>query len=517
LSASPAGSPVAAAGAAARAPRVPRAPAPADVPRPSPLRFGVICRTLGVLCVLFCATLLPPIGISLYYGDGEAARFGIAGLVALLAGLVFWLPFRRKHVNVRSRDGFLIVGVMWTAMSAFGAVPFMLALHVGFADAFFESAAGYTTTAASVLAGLDALPQSILFYRQEIQWLGGLGVIVLAIALLPMLGIGGMQLYKAETPGPFKDERLTPRITRTARNVCGLYVLLTALCALAFWLAGMRVFDAVAHSFSTLSTGGYSTHDANIAFFDSPAIEAVAIVFMLIGGISFNAHFVAWRTFQLNRYGQDTQTRVYFITVACATVAATLVLAATHTYDTVLGSLRYALFEVASALTTTGYTIADFSVWPLALPALMIFLSFVGGCAGSTSGGLKIVRFLVLGKQAGVHIHKLIHPQAVRRIKIDGQVVPDSVVESVGGFLVLYVAVFVFFMIVAMMDGMDQSTAFGAVATTINNAGLGLGTDATTFATLGAHGKIVFAFAMLIGRLEIFTFLVLLTPAFWRR
>jgi len=497
--------------------RAPRPSAPAEARRPSALRLGVICRTLGVLCVLFCATLLPPIGISLYYSDGEATRFGIAALVALLASLVFWLPFRRKHVNVRSRDGFLIVGVMWTAMSVLGAVPFMLALRVGFADAFFESAAGYTTTAASVLVGLDRLSPSILFYRQEIQWLGGLGVIVLAIALLPMLGIGGMQLYKADTPGPFKDERLTPRITRTARNVCGLYVLLTALCALAFWLAGMEVFDAVAHSFSTLSTGGYSTHDANLAFFDSPAIEAVAIVFMLIGGISFNAHFVAWRTFQLHRYGQDTQTRVFAITVVCATLAATFVLAATRTYDTVLGSLRYALFEVVSMITTTGYAVADFSVWPLALPVLMIFLTFVGGCAGSTSGGLKIVRFLVLGKQAGVHIHKLIHPQAVRRIKVDGQVVPDSVVESVGGFLVLYVAVFAAFMIIAMMDGMDQSTAFGAVATTINNTGLGLGTDATTFATLGAHGKIVFAFAMLIGRLEIFTFIVLLAPAFWRR
>ena len=303
------------------APRGPRPPGVAPARRYGPQRLGVICRTLGVLCVLFCATLLPPIGISLYYADGESSRFAAAGSVALLAGLVFWLPFRRKHINVRSRDGFLIVGVMWTAMSALGAVPFMLSLGVSFADGFFESAAGYTTTAATALVDLDRLAPSILFYRQEIQWLGGLGVIVLAIALLPMLGIGGMQLYKADTPGPFKDERLTPRITRTARNVCGLYVLLTALCALAFWLAGMGAFDAIAHSFSTLSTGGYSTHDANLAFFNSPAIEAVAIIFMLIGGISFNMHFVAWRTFQLHRYGQDTQTRAFVVTVLCATAA----------------------------------------------------------------------------------------------------------------------------------------------------------------------------------------------------
>ncbi len=481
------------------------------------MRLNVIIRTLGVLFLLFSTTLLPPIGISFFYGDGEAGRFSIAFAIALFAGLAFWLPFHKQAMNIRSRDGFLIVTLMWTAMSVLGAVPFMLALDASFADAFFESAAGYTTTGATVLVGLDEMSPSILFYRQEIQWLGGIGVIVLAIALLPMLGIGGMQLYKAETPGPFKDERLTPRITRTARNVCGLYVLLTAICALLFWLAGMSVFDAISHSFSTLATGGFSPHDDSIAFFDSPAIEGIAIVFMLIGGISFNAHFIAWRTLQLQRYGQDTQTVAFLSTVVVATVAATLVLAVTGTYGGLLQALRYAAFEVAAVITTTGFTLADFSLWPLALPVLMIFLSFLGGCAGSTSGGIKVIRFVVLGKQAAVHIHKLIHPQAVRRIKVDGQVVPDSVVESVGGFFALYVAVFAGFMMIAMMDGMDQVTAFGAVATCINNTGPGLGTVAITFSEVSAQSKIVFAFAMLIGRLEIFTFLVLLAPAFWRR
>jgi trk system potassium uptake protein TrkH len=481
------------------------------------MRVNVIIRTLGVLFLLFSTTLLPPIGISFFYGDGEAGRFSIAFAIALFAGLAFWLPFHRHAANIRSRDGFLIVTLMWTAMSVLGAVPFMLALDVSFADAFFESASGYTTTGATVLVGLDEMSPSILFYRQEIQWLGGIGVIVLAIALLPMLGIGGMQLYKAETPGPFKDERLTPRITRTARNVCGLYVLLTAICALLFWLAGMSVFDAISHSFSTLATGGFSPHDDSIAYFDSPAIEGIAIVFMLIGGISFNAHFIAWRTLQLQRYGQDTQTVAFLSTVVVATVAATLVLAVTGTYGGVAQALRYAAFEVATVITTTGFTLADFSLWPLALPVLMIFLSFLGGCAGSTSGGMKVIRFVVLGKQAAVHIHKLIHPQAVRRIKVDGQAVPDSVVESVGGFFALYVAVFAGFMMVAMMDGMDQVTAFGAVATCINNTGPGLGTVAITFSEVSAQSKIVFAFAMLIGRLEIFTFLVLLAPAFWRR
>jgi trk system potassium uptake protein TrkH len=481
------------------------------------MRTSVIIRTLGVLFLLFSTTLLPPMAISFYYHDGELGRFSVAFGLALAIGLALWLPLRKHSHSIRSRDGFLIVALMWTAMSLLGAIPFMLALDVSFADAFFESASGYTTTGATVFVGLDEMSASILFYRQEIQWLGGIGVIVLAIALLPMLGIGGMQLYKAETPGPFKDERITPRITRTARNVCGIYVLLTAICALCYWLAGMSVFDAVGHSFSTLATGGYSSHDESIAYFQSPLIEWIAVVFMLIGGISFNTHFLAWRTLQLQRYGQDTQTRAYFLTVLAAAAAATLLLAVTGTYPTVLESLRYGLFEVVSVITTTGFTLADYSLWPLALPVLLTFLGFVGGCAGSTSGGIKVIRFIILGKQAAVHIHKLIHPQGVRRIKVDGQLVPDSVIESVFGFFAIYVGTFAVFMMLAMMDGMDQVSAFGAVATTINNVGPGLGSVAITFLEESDQSKIMFAFAMLIGRLEIFTFLVLFTPAFWRR
>jgi trk system potassium uptake protein TrkH len=481
------------------------------------MRLSVILRTFGVLFLLFSTTLLPPIAISLYYDDGELERFSITFGISLVLGAAFWLPFYHRPAHIRSRDGFVIVALMWSAMGLLGAVPFMLALDASFADAFFESVSGYTTTGATVFVGLDQMSESILFYRQEIQWLGGIGVIVLAIALLPMLGIGGMQLYKAETPGPYKDERLTPRITRTARNVCGVYILLTAICALCYWLAGMTLFDAVGHSFSTLATGGYSPHDASIAYFNSPLIETVAIVFMLIGGISFNAHFVAWRTLQLQRYGQDSQTRVFMITVLIATVATTAVLVLTRAYPTATQSFRHGLFEVASVITTTGFSLADFSQWPLALPVLLTFIGFIGGCAGSTSGGIKVIRFMILGKQAAVHVHKLIHPQAVRRIKIDGHVVSDAVIESVGSFFAIYVGAFAVFMTLAMMDGMDQVSAFGAVAACLNNVGPGLGTVATTFLGVSDQSKIVFAVAMLFGRLEIFTFLVLLTPAFWRR
>lgn len=481
------------------------------------MRLTVIIRTLGVLFLLFSTTLLPPLGVSLLYGDGGARHFSLTFAIAAVVGLALWLPFRRDAHTIRSRDGFLIVALMWTAMSLLGAVPFMLALGLSFPDAFFEAASGYTTTGSTVLEGLDAMAPSILFYRQELQWIGGIGVIVLAVALLPMLGIGGMQLYKAETAGPLKDERFTPRLARTARSLCVVYFVLTVACAVAFWLAGMTVFDAIGHSFATLSTGGYSTHDASIGFFDSVPIEVVASVFTVVAGISFNEHFIAWRTLQLSRYGKDTQTRVFLFLLLAFIAVTTVVLYGTRTYETVAEALRFASFEVITVFTTNGFMIADFSVWPLALPVLLIFSGFIGGCAGSSVGGIKVIRFVVLFKQVGVHIHRLIHPQAIRRMKLDGQPLPESVVEAVGGFFAVYVVVFFIVMALAMMDGMDQVTAFGAVAATINNVGPGLGDVAITFADVSPHGKILFAVTMLFGRLEIYTFLVLLTPAFWRR
>jgi len=481
------------------------------------MRLTVIIRTLGVLFLLFSTTLLPPIGIAFFHNEPEIQHFSLTFAIALLVGVVLWLPFRRDSHVIRSRDGFLIVALMWTAMSLLGTVPFMLSLDLSFTDAFFESVSGFTTTGATVLEGLDEMSRSMLFYRQELNWLGGIGVIVLAVALLPMLGIGGMQLYKAEIAGPLKDERFTPRLARTARSLCVVYIVLTVACAVAYWLAGMTPFDAVSHSFSTLSTGGLSTHDQSIGFFDSVPIEVVATVFTMIGAISFNEHFIVWRTLQISRYGKDTQTRVFLIIVLAFIAVSTAVLYATRAYPSLAESLRYASFEVVTIVTTNGYMIADFSLWPLALPVLLVFCGFIGGCAGSSTGGIKVIRFVVLFKQVGIHIHRLIHPQAIRRMKLDGHPLPDSVVDAVAGFFAVYVIVFILFMALAMMDGMDQVTAFGAVASTINNVGPSLGDVAITFADVSTPGKVMFAVAMLFGRLEIYTFLVLLTPAFWRR
>jgi trk system potassium uptake protein TrkH len=477
----------------------------------------VIVRTLGLVFLMFSITMLPPLAVSLVFHDGNVQPFSVTIAFAVAVGLLLWWPNRRQQVAVRNREGFLIVTLMWVFMSLLGAVPFMMTMDLGFIDALFESTSGYTTTGSTVVEHLDMLPESILLYRQEIQWLGGIGVIVLAIALLPMLGIGGMQLYKAETPGPFKDDRLTPRIARTARNVCLIYVSFTVACAFCFWLAGMEPFDAVAHSLSTLSTGGYSTHDSSLAFFDSPAIESVAMIFMLVGGISFSTHFVAWRALKVRVYGRDTQIRTMIAVIVLLSSVVAAVLYLEGSGNSAARALRLSVFEVVSVITSTGFGIDDFSVWPLALPVLLIFASFMGGCAGSTGGGMKVVRFVVIVKQAGVHLYRLIHPKVVMPIKVDQRVVPNPVIEGIWGFFTIYITVFAILMVVLMFGGMDQITAFSAVAACLNNLGPGLGSVARDFVAVSAESKLVLVLAMIFGRLEVFTPLVLLTPAFWDR
>lgn len=480
------------------------------------MQIAVIVRTMGVLLLLFSTTLLAPMVVSLIYDDGEFTHLALTFGSAVLLGLSLWLPLLRKPTDIRNRDGFVIVALMWVTMSLLGSLPFMLALDMSFPDALFESASGYTTTGSTVIVGLDDLAPSILFYRQVIQWLGGIGVIVLAVALLPMLRIGGMQLYRAEMPGPAKHERITPRIAGTARTLVVIYAWMTVACAACFWFAGMGAFDAIAHSFSTLATGGFSTHDASIAYFNSPEIEAVAIVFMLLAGISFNLHFVFWQTWRLRDYFENTQTRVFMTVVAVLVGFVAYVLYDTGARSTPTEAFRYAAFEVASVITNTGFGIDDFSLWPLALPIILIFASIMGGCAGSTAGGMKVVRFAIVGKQGVAQIRKLVHPTAIFPIKVDGRVVPDPVLSGVWGFFAIYVAVYAVTMVVLMMDGMDQVTAFGAVAACLNNLGPGLGDVAANFVTVSSQSKLLLVFTMLFGRLEIFTFLVLLTPSFWR-
>jgi len=483
------------------------------------MQIAAILRILGLLLMIFSTTMLPPVGVALWYGDGALKPFLTAFAITLVTGFLLWLPVRGRRQEMRLRDGFIVVALFWAGLGLSGTLPFVLSEHpnLSFTDALFESISGLTTTGATVIVGLDELPRAILFYRQELQWLGGMGIIVLAVAILPMLGIGGMQLYRAETPGPIKDNKLTPRIAETAKALWYIYLGLTVACAFAYWLAGMTPFDAIAHSFSTVAIGGFSTHDASMGYFDSAVIEAVAIVFMLLAGANFALHFIAWRAMSLRPYAQDSEFRTYIGILATVALVTSLYLYWSGTFEDPGSALHHGIFQAVSIGTTTGFTTAQYQDWPGFLPLLLLFASFVGGCAGSTGGGLKVIRVLLLFKQGQREILRLIHPTAQIPIRIGETHLSERVVEAVWGFFSLYVASFSIMLLLLSATGLDLVTSFSAVAACLNNLGPGLGEVGPHYANISDPAKWVLCFAMLLGRLEIFTLLVLLTPAFWRR
>ncbi len=481
------------------------------------MRFPIVTRIVGIFLLLFSLTLIPTLLVALYTQDGEAFHFVQSILLIAVPGLLLWYPNRRRRAELHNREAFLVVALFWILLGMLGSLPLVLGAHLSITDAVFEAVSGFTTTGATVIVGIDNLPPSILIYRQQLMWAGGIGVVVLAVAILPMLGVGGMQLYRLETAGPMKDEKLTPRIAHTARAVWIIYLSLTLICAAAYWIAGMSVFDAIAHSFSTVSTGGFSTHDASLGFFDNPAVETVAITFMLLGGISFNVHFLFFHGRGISCYWRDPQVRTFIIVIACLIATTAMLLYLGGSYVSPLEALRYGAFQVVSIITTTGYTTTDFSLWPFALPLLLMFAGHLGGCAGSTSGGIKVIRAMVLGKVGIREMLRLIHPSMVRPIKISGRVVPKPVLDAVWSFFSVYVAVFIGLMILVMATGVDQVTAFGAVTATLTNIGPGLGDAATTFHDINPVAKWLCTLAMLLGRLEIFTLLVLFSPVYWRK
>ena len=481
--------------------------------------FAVVQRVLGLLLMIFSTTMLVPVGVAMIYGDGEYKAFLIGFAITLATGLVTWLPTRDVQRELKIRDGFLVVVLFWMVLSLFGAVPLVLASNpdMSITDAVFEAVSGLTTTGATVLVGLDTLPHAILFWRQLLHWMGGMGIIVLAVAVLPMLGVGGMQLYRAETPGPIKDSKLTPRIRETAKALWYLYVSLTAFAALIFWLAGMTPFDAISDAFSAIATGGFSNHDLSLGYHDSPVIELAAILAMIMGSISFGMHFAIWRSANPLDYWRDAETRTFLVMVILATMLGTLVLLISGTYVDLPDAAIKALFQVVSIGTTTGFTTTDYSIWPSFLPMFLLLGSFVGGCAGSTTGGMKIVRFILLAKQGTREISRLVHPNAEIPIKMGGKVIPDRVVQAVWGFFSVYVTMFAILFLVMLSTGLDELSSFSAVAATINNLGPGLGAVSSNMASIPTYAKWVLCLAMLLGRLEVFTLLVILTPAFWRR
>jgi len=469
--------------------------------------------------MLFSITSLPPLLIDLLYQEGASDVFLYSYVSLLGMGFLLWLPVRRVKQDLRLRDGFIVVVMFWFVLGASGSVPFLLyeQLNINLADAIFESVSALTTTGATVLTGLDDLPHSILFYRQELQWLGGMGIIVLAVAVLPMLGIGGMQLYRAETPGPVKDNKLTPRITETAKALWYIYLSLTIACAVAYWFAGMDLFDAVAHSFSTVAIGGFSTHDASIGYFNNHWIEAVAVIFMLLGGVNFGLHFVAFRKWNVKTYTSDSEFMTYIRVLSLVAVICVSYLYFTGAVDNMEAALQQGIFHAVSIGTTTGFATSEFYLWPGFLPVLLLFSSFIGGCAGSTGGGMKVIRVLLLFKQGAREMMRLIHPNAQIVVKIGKVPVSDSIIDAVWGFFAAYVAVFVFLMLLLMASGLDQVTSFSAIAATMNNLGPGLGDVGANYAGMSDFVKWTLCISMLMGRLEVFTLLVLFTPAFWRK
>lgn len=482
------------------------------------MQYRTIIRILGLLVAMFSVTMIPPALVSLIFGDGSGLPFILAFLLCLITGLVFWYPNRDYRRDLRAKEGFFIVALFWTVLASFGALPLVLLEQpqMSFTDAFFESFSGLTTTGATVIEGIEFLPRAVQFYRQQLQWLGGMGIIVLAVAILPVLGVGGMQLYRAETPGPVKDSKMTPRIADTAKHLWYIYLSLTIACTVAYKVAGMSWFDAICHSFATIAIGGFSNYDASLGHFNSTPINLVCVVFLWIAAINFALHYAAANSRNLRAYLADPELKAFFTIQISLAIICFLVLVHFQRYETAEIAFDQALIQSVSISTTAGFATADFANWPVFLPILLLFSSFIGGCAGSTGGGLKVIRVLLLYLQGKREVDRLIHPKAIYSVKLGDRALPNRVVDAVWGFFSAYALIFVVIMLGLIATGMENITAFSATAATLNNLGPGLGDVAGTYADVSDSGKWLLILAMLFGRLEVFSLLVLFSPTFWR-
>lgn len=482
-------------------------------------RIAPVLNVLSKVVMLFSATFLLPLTLSWLLADGAQRAYDDAIIVTFVAGALTWLVTRKSQRELQTRDGFLLVLLAWTSLPAFATLPLLIYLpHLSFTDAYFETVSGITTTGATILTGLDALPLSINLWRGLLVWLGGMGLIVLAVAILPLLGVGGMQIYKAETPGPMKDTKLTPRITETAKGLYLVYVGISTACGLSYWVAGMTPFDAVMHTFSTMGLGGFSSHDASFGYWNSPAIEAVTVVFMLVAGINFSTHFLAWRQRSVAAYRLDPEVRWFLIATLGSAVGIAIYLTVMHVYPSFFQALRFAIFNTVSIATTTGFANTDYNQWPIFAPLCMLLLSSFASCSGSTGGGMKMVRAQLLFRQGRRELTRLVHPAARLPVKLAGQVVPNNVIYAVLAFAFLYVFAIIIMTLLMALSGLEFITAFSAVVASINNTGPGLNQvgPASTYAGLTDFQTWICTIAMLLGRLELLTVLVVFTRAFWR-
>ena len=483
------------------------------------MQISIVAKTIGLLLMVFSFAQVPPLIIDLIYAEGEYLSFVYSFALTVLGGLVLWWPFKEVKKDFRLREGVLIVVCFWIVLSLFGTLPFLITDSISdlsFSEAFFESMSGLTTTGATVLSQLDELPKSILFYRQQLQWLGGMGIIVLAVAVLPLLGVGGMELYHAESSGIAKD-RLTPKLRNTAIALWKIYLSLTVLCALGYFLSGMSIFDAVSHSFSTVAIGGFSTHDGSIGYFNSAAVETIAMFFMFLAGINFSLHFVAWNNRSLVDYIKDSEFKTYSMVLICSSIIVIIALSLNGQYDSANETVRHSLFQTISIATTTGFTSQNYSSWPAAIPVFLIMMSFIGACVGSTGGGIKVVRILVMFRLGMKEINKFIRPNAQVSVKLNKSSINEKALVSVLGFFSLYAISFFLILMLLMFAGLDQVTAYSATAATMNNLGPGLGDVAQNYGSVGEAAKWILSFSMLIGRLEVLTIIAIFHRAFWRQ
>jgi trk system potassium uptake protein TrkH len=479
-----------------------------------------IIHIFSVAIMVFSGLMSTCLLTSAIADDGATTAFYQGTLITLLSGALMFILTRRSATKVSRKAGFLLVTMCWSLASVFCTLPLLLYLpELSFVNAYFEVISGLTTTGATVLSGLDHLPMSINLWRHELTWFGGIGIIVFAVAILPILGIGGMQLLKSESPGSVKESDLPPRITQTAKALWLAYVVITIVCVVALHLAGMGWFDAVCHAFSAMSLGGFSTHDASVGFFNSLPIEIVLTVFQLLAAMNFGTHFLALHKRSFKPYIKDMEVRGMLIVVLGSCVLAASVLWHAGTYPDFFTALRHATFNVVTVATTSGYMTQDFNLWPIFVPMWMLFLSSISVSTGSTGGGIRMIRTIILMKQAHLELFKSIHPYAIKPMKIGGSVISNDVVTSVMGFIFLYFISIVILVFTLLFSGLDFISAFSAIIACFNNAGPGLNLvgPATNYAVLSDFQTGVCTFAMLLGRVQIFSIVILFVPEFWRK
>jgi trk system potassium uptake protein TrkH len=480
-----------------------------------------ILNVLGAIIMAFSLTMLLPLSVALFAHDAALSAFAPASAIGIAVGAVAWTLTRQRKRELRIRDGVLLVALTWTLIPLVGSLP--LLLHFGdklsFTDAYFEMASALTTTGATIFTGLDTMPPSLNLWRHLVNWFGGMGIIVLAVAILPLLGVGGMQLFKAETPGPMKDSKLTPRIEQTASALWLVYAAITVACIFSLNLAGMTWFDAICHAFSAMSLGGFSTHDASIGYYNSEPIEWVLTIFQVLAALNFATHFLAWRSRSLRAYAHDPEAKYVVGLLAASCIGIGVYLYLTETYASLGQSLRHATFNVVTIATDCGYATQDFAAWPAFAPMWMLLLSCITVSSGSTGGGIKMIRAMVIVRQAANQMKQLMHPRAMLPLRIGGRPMPDSLPAAVLGFTFLYFISVVTLTFALLLSGLDFITAFSAIVACINNMGPGLGTvgPSTNYASLTDFQSWVCTLAMILGRLEIIPLLVLVTRAFWRK